>query len=135
MKENNEFFKFIIQNPTQIIEHEVLRVVIETNEGQVEFLPNHINLASFLIFGNCKVFFPNEEINYRIFKGSIHFNSEENSLFLYCIDFSTNTDYKFEFENIIETLKNEIESGKDSEYKLKYLDDSRISLEKIFDRK
>lgn len=121
-------FTLKIKSPLERIElNEVKSVVIETADGQTEFLANHTNLASFIIFGKCTVFLEGEEIIYKVFKGSIFFDEENNTLNLLCLEFSISKEYKFNFEEILEALK-ESESEIDSPYKLKYLDDLRISL-------
>lgn len=125
-----DFFKLVLTSPLQNVTYEkVESVITETDSGQIEILPGHIDFGSTISFGQCLVLLEGQEIIYKLFNGNLSFNNENNLLQIFCLEYSYNTVSEFTFEEIIKTFK-DIEISETSKFKLKFLEDSRIALEK-----
>jgi hypothetical protein len=130
-----ENFKVLIYSPFKgITISEVENVVIETADGQIELLSGHTNLASYLILGICRIFLKGDELIYDLFKTSIYFDSENDQLNLFCLNFRKAEEVVFDFNKILEGFeKKETDNGEEifkSEFKLQFLDDLKIALDK-----
>lgn len=132
-KMENDFFKLVLASPLQNVTYEkVLGVVCETDEGQVEILPGHINYGGTVSFGQCLVVLEGQEIIYKMFNGNLCFDNENNILQIFCLEYSYNTVSEFTFEEILKSFR-DVEISETSKFKLKFLEDSRIALEKSQD--
>jgi hypothetical protein len=126
----NNFFQLVLTSPLQNITYEkVVSVIIETDSGQIEILPGHINFGGTISFGQFLVVLEGQEIIYKIFNGNLCFDNEKNLLQVFCLEYSYNTVSEFTFEDIVKSFK-DIEISETSKFKLKFLEDSRIALEK-----
>jgi len=129
-KMENDFFKLVLSSPLQNVTYEkVESVITETDSGQIEILPGHTDFGSTVSFGQCLVLLEGQEIIYKLFNGNLSFDNENNLLQIFCLEYSYNTISEFTFEEIIKTFK-DIEISETSKFKLKFLEDSRIALEK-----
>ena len=126
----NNFFQLVLASPLQNVTYEkVVSVVTETDSGQIEILPGHINFGSTVSFGQCLVILEGQEIIYKLFNGNIFYDNERDLLKIFCLEYSYNTVSEFTFEDIVKSFK-DIEISETSKFKLKFLEDSRIALEK-----
>lgn len=126
----NNFFQLVLASPLQNVTYEkVVSVIIETDSGQIEILPGHINFGSTVSFGQCLVILEGQEIIYKLFNGNIFYDNERDLLKIFCLEYSYNTVSEFTFEDIVKSFK-DIEISETSKFKLKFLEDSRIALEK-----
>jgi len=127
----NDFLKFkvSIKSPLKSLDFlEVENVIMDTADGQLEFLSEHTNLANYLVVGMCRIFTLEKEIVFDLFKVSIFFDSEKNILNLFCLDFKESVEKVFNFDQILESFKNVDESS--SQFKLSFIDEMKIVSER-----
>jgi len=127
----NDFLKFkvSIKSPLKSLDFlEVENVIMDTADGQLEFLSEHTNLANYLVVGMCRIFTLEKEIVFDLFKVSIFFDSEKNILNLFCLDFKESVEKVFNFDQILESFKNVDECS--SQFKLSFIDEMKIVSER-----
>ena len=107
---------------------QVESVVMDTADGQLEFLSEHSNLASYLVAGMCHITDKDKEYVFDLFKVSIYFDSENNILNLFCLDFKESSEIVFNFNQVLGSFKNTDELS--SEFKIRFLDEMRIVSER-----
>lgn len=127
--ENASNYQVQIKSPLKsLCFMEVGGVVMDTADGQLEFLSEHTNLANYLIAGMCHITTKEKEYIFDLFKVSIYFDSENNVLNLFCLDFKESSEIVFNFNQVLESFKNTEETS--SEFKIRFLDEMRIVSER-----
>lgn len=129
-------FNLLINSPLKKIELSGIESVqIETNQGSYEFLSDHFNFGTSVNIGECKVITTSKIDTYNIFSGSIYFDNDKNTLFIYCLDYWVKNQNITNFENILQTYKKSKVSNNNndltpsSKFKLNFTKDYNISLD------